>query len=426
MSSCDETSPGNERRHVCPEPDCNAAFAQIIDLHRHQLSHALRHRFSCTACSALFTRLDGLERHLRRKHPHLASASAETSVRHHQGRAQHSASQSRAGTGDADRSARPTLSSHLRHHRNRNRSVSPHRIQLAPLRLGSQTYPSNGPERDEGRLHASSLRSAGSDDATSSRGTMHGSPLPPIRTLLPGADTMRPERAASSAYSGHTQPLGHSSRQRRFDFRASTSTAPPQPVNPGEWHQLMPDPLDRRSRPQDVFDLRHLAFNTDRMRAPMVRFEVDQNESLEADDDFFEPIAVMEAFTNENTHEMEEYFDCDHILQKWSSSKALANCPEILAFFACIGIDLGVAEEAEESSDDDAPMRKAVAGPENFRPKELRKRATSTRRQGVNPPNTNRRNGSGKTAPRHESISSMKRRKGSNGEDISRYGREGN
>ncbi|KAN0060529.1 hypothetical protein ACQY0O_007865 [Thecaphora frezii] len=162
------------------------------------------------------------------------------------------------------------------------------------------------------------------------------------------------------------------------------------------------------------------------MHAPMVRFEVDQNESLEVDDDFFEPIAVMEAFANENTHEMEEYFDCDHILQKWSSSKALANCPEILAFFACIGIDLGMAEEAEESSDNDVPMRKAVARPKNFRPKELRKQATSTRWQGVNPPNTNRRIESRKTAPRHESISSMKRRKGSNGEDVSRYGREGN
>ncbi|KAN0062069.1 hypothetical protein ACQY0O_006071 [Thecaphora frezii] len=168
---------------------------------------------------------------------------------------------------------------------------------------------------------------------------------------------MRPERAASSAYSGHTQPMGHLSRQCGFDFWASTSTAPPQLVNLGKWHQLPPDPLDRQSRPQDVFDLHHLAFNTDRKCAPMVRFAVDKNESLEADDDFFEPIAVMEAFANKNMHKMEEYFDCDHILHKWSSSKALANCPEILAFFACIGIDLGMAEEAEESSDNDAPMR---------------------------------------------------------------------
>ncbi|KAN0065986.1 hypothetical protein ACQY0O_000012 [Thecaphora frezii] len=238
---------------------------------------------------------------------------------------------------------------------------------------------------------------------------------------------MRPEQAASSAYSRHTQPMGHSSRQHGFDFRASTSTAPPQPVNLGEWHQLPPDPSDRRLRPQDVFDLRHLAFNTDRMRAPMVRFAVDKNESLEADDDFFKPIAVMEAFANENTlEEMKDYFHCDHILHEWSSSKALANCPEILAFFACIGVDLGMAEEAEESSDDKAPMRETFAGPKNFRPKEFRKRATSTRWQGMNPPNTNRRIESRKTAPRHESISSMKRRKGSNGEDISRYGQEGN
>ncbi|KAN0063442.1 hypothetical protein ACQY0O_004611 [Thecaphora frezii] len=186
---------------------------------------------------------------------------------------------------------------------------------------------------------------------------------------------MRPEQAVSSAYSRHMQPMGHLSRQRSFDYRPSRSTAPPQPVNPGKWHQLPPDPLDRQSRPQDVFDLRHLAFNTDRKHAPMVRFAVDENKSLEADDNFFKPIAVMEAFANKNMHkEMEEYFDCDHILHKWSSSKALANCPEILAFFACIGIDLGVAKEVEESSDDDAPMRKAIAGPENFRPKELRKR----------------------------------------------------
>ncbi|XP_021014881.1 Kruppel-like factor 18 [Mus caroli] len=58
----------DKRKYTCDEPGCTWSFFRLCDLNRHKEKHSRERPYACPMCSANYSRLDYLTKHLEKKH----------------------------------------------------------------------------------------------------------------------------------------------------------------------------------------------------------------------------------------------------------------------------------------------------------------------------------------------------------------------